>query len=175
MEYNRERESISNVITSISIQAKHASLILQSYHPKHQTTKAAQTHHSSPSPRNHPPSTSSSSYSRCHLHTSSKCYLFGLDSSHDTARVDIVVVEHVADLVIPSVSDGNVTMFVSVITMPPVVVGVSVVVVIFEVVGSRGEVQGQVRVRPELGLFAAPSDGLEDFVTVHDSSDRYLL
>lgn len=109
------------------------------------------------------------------LPTSSKCSLFGLHSLHDTARVDIVVVEHVADPVIPSVSDGNVTMFVSVITMPPVVVGVSVVVVIFEVVGSRGEVQGQVRVRPELGPFAAPSNGLEDLVTIHYSSDRYLL
>lgn len=60
------------------------------------------------------------------------------------------------------------------VSMPPVVVALSVVVDVSEVVGGVGEVEGHV-VGPELGFFPTPSHRLQHLVSVDVADHRHLF
>jgi len=98
-----------------------------------------------------------------------------LHVSHDGARIDIIIIEHVADTVLAPVGGRDVPVLVAVVAVPPVVVTLPVRLLVPEVVRGRGEVEREVGVGPELGLLATPPHFLEHLVAVDIASYGHFL
>lgn len=96
---------------------------------------------------------------------------------HETAGIDVVIVEHVADLVVPSMTDRNVPMPV------PDIVAMLVIVValfelascVFEIVIGRCKVQRGFWVGPEFRPLPSPPHCLEHLVAINVPHNSYLF
>lgn len=104
-------------------------------------------------------------------------WFFLIHYLHEATGVDVVVVEHVADFVVPAVSHRDVA-----VPLADIVAVAVVVVALFELLGrvsevvlGGGEVERWVRVRPKLGSFPRPPHRLQHLVPVDISYDRHLF
>lgn len=103
--------------------------------------------------------------------------VFFLYYLHEATGVDVVVIEHVADFVVPAVSHRDVA-----VPVADVVAVAVVVVALFElfrrvpeVVLGGGEVERRIGVGPKLGPFPRPPHRLQHLVPVNISDDRHLF
>lgn len=99
------------------------------------------------------------------------------DRSHKATSVDVVVVKEVADFVVPTVSDVDVTVTVAeVVAMAVVVVALPKLAgCVFEVVVGGSKVARHVRVGPELGALTGSSHRLQHFLPLHVPNHRHSL
>lgn len=91
--------------------------------------------------------------------------------------MDIIIIEHVANFVIPPLSHWNCPMFVpNIVAMPIVVVALfELIDCVLEIVTGGCEVQRRVRVGPELCPLPSPPHCLENFVTINIPDYRHLF
>lgn len=106
-----------------------------------------------------------------HMHAS---YIFQL---HEAARIDVIIVKHVADLVISSMTYGNVAMPIpNIVAMPVIVVTLfELMSCVFEIVIGGREVQRYFRVRPEFSPLSSPPHCLQHLVPINVPDYGYLF
>lgn len=107
----------------------------------------------------------------CFIHSSTYFLL------HETTSIDILIVEHVADHVISTMSRWEVAMPVSkVVAMPVIVVTLfELICCVFKVFVDRSEVQWRIGVGPEFSPLSSPPHLFQHLVPVDVPNHRYLL
>lgn len=98
-------------------------------------------------------------------------------SLHEAARVDVIIVEEVANFVVAALGgEKDAVLVAGVVAVAPVVVALLVLGGhVLKVVVGGGEVERRVRVRPELRPLPRPPHRLQHLVPVHISQHRHLL